>query len=94
MSEYRFVKCFNKKTSNKLTSKQVRTLDYGDNWSEISETCLRLANRICASCGGRANRAHHIIPRSKGGSNAQSNLMALCDVCHKKKHRHLRSRVE
>jgi 5-methylcytosine-specific restriction endonuclease McrA len=71
------------------TAKQIRTSSYGDDWSSISATCLKLANYTC-SCGLKANRAHHIIPLSKGGSNAQFNLKAVCEVCHKKYHKHLR----
>ena len=27
-------------------------------------------------------QAHHIIPKSKGGTNMPDNLITLCDFCH------------
>jgi 5-methylcytosine-specific restriction protein A len=30
---------------------------------------------------------HHIIPIEKGGTNRYSNLMLLCESCHKKIHK-------
>jgi 5-methylcytosine-specific restriction endonuclease McrA len=90
MSEYRFAKSFNKRTTKKASVKQVRTSNYGDDWDKISKTCLSLANHVCADCRGRANRAHHIVPLSRGGSNRQINLKAVCETCHSKYHSHLR----
>jgi len=30
--------------------------------------------------------AHHIVPIWDGGGNAMSNLVTLCDSCHKHRH--------
>lgn len=39
---------------------------------------------ICPICGiGDYVDRHHIIPRSFGGSNSQSNLINICKLCHK-----------
>ena len=89
-SDYKRCKKLIKKTTKKVTVKQKRIFSYGLDWEQISATCLKLSDYICKKCGGRARRAHHIIPLSKGGSNLQSNLMALCIACHKKQHRHMR----
>ena len=89
MSEYRMVKSLLKSSTKRATVKQARTTNYGQNWEQVSATCLRLANYVCQDCGRRANRAHHIIPLSKGGSNMQLNLKAICTTCHSKYHRHL-----
>lgn len=35
---------------------------------------------------------HHIVPISKGGSHALSNLILLCGECHAKQHNHMKSR--
>jgi 5-methylcytosine-specific restriction endonuclease McrA len=42
----------------------------------------------CQHCGktGTALHAHHIVYRSKGGSNMADNLITLCEDCHKKVH--------
>jgi len=41
----------------------------------------------CENCGTKINLTfHHIIPKSKGGSNDKSNLMILCRRCHNYEH--------
>ena len=90
MSEYRFAKALIKR-SKPTTAKHKRMSNYGLDWADISKRCLDLANHVCRDCGSaRANRAHHIVPLSKGGTNAQFNLKAICSECHKKYHSHLR----
>jgi 5-methylcytosine-specific restriction endonuclease McrA len=92
MSEYRMAQRFTGRRSGtkKPTVKQIRTTEYGSDWSEISKICLALANHICQDCKvARANRSHHIVPKSRGGSDKQINLKAICAECHKKYHKHL-----
>ena len=36
----------------------------------------------CEYCGKKAVDPHHIVYRSKGGSNEAKNLIALCRECH------------
>ena len=47
-----------------------------------------LARRpLCEVCrGAKAKLLHHVVPRTMGGSDAQSNLRALCEPCHQKVH--------
>jgi len=41
----------------------------------------------CAACGAAENlQAHHLIPRSLGGSDEETNLITLCAACHAKAH--------
>jgi 5-methylcytosine-specific restriction endonuclease McrA len=80
------------KTKHKCKSLKKRYEDYGEDWDEISNTCLILANHKCKDCGKTANHAHHIIPLRKGGTNEQLNLKAVCHSCHAKYHPHLRSK--
>ena len=40
----------------------------------------------CLLCGDEITRYHHILPRSKSGSNIVSNIAGLCDDCHKLVH--------
>lgn len=43
----------------------------------------------CQLCKANKNvviEVHHILPRSKGGSNKPSNLISLCHSCHRKVH--------
>ena len=50
---------------------------------------LRRDNHRCVYCGVSAKKAEleidHIVPFSKGGSNAISNLQTLCSDCNKGK---------
>lgn len=36
----------------------------------------------CCNCGKAAAHMHHIVPRSKGGSDRPSNLAPMCNDCH------------
>lgn len=41
----------------------------------------------CVACGTVGNlNQHHLIPRSLGGSDDESNLLTLCGSCHAKAH--------
>lgn len=42
----------------------------------------------CKSCGNFSDEIHkhHIVPRSRGGSNSPDNLVSLCVDCHGKAH--------
>lgn len=55
------------------------------NWN-YREEILKRDKNTCQSCGQRKHRknleVHHIIPRSKGGSDKPTNLITLCKHCH------------
>lgn len=43
----------------------------------------------CVACGSKENLTqHHLVPRSIGGSDEDSNLLTLCGTCHAKAHGH------
>lgn len=46
-------------------------------------------NHTCQLCKTNSGtmEVHHIIPRSKGGTNKPSNLICLCHGCHRKVHK-------
>ena len=42
----------------------------------------------CQICKSKENlQVHHIIPRSKGGSDTLNNLITVCSACHNKIHK-------
>lgn len=46
-----------------------------------------MRNHECAACGATDNlQYHHLIPRSMGGSDDETNLITLCGACHAKAH--------
>jgi hypothetical protein len=65
----------------KLTSKEYQRSEYeGNNWRQ---KVLWRDKYTCQHCGDKSNlQAHHIIPRSKGGTNRISNGITLCGDCH------------
>jgi 5-methylcytosine-specific restriction protein A len=59
---------------------------YGRKWKRIRDRYTK-AHPLCEECQKRgklvpAEEVHHIIPLSRGGSNATDNLMSLCKSCH------------
>lgn len=62
---------------------------YGGRWQRVRAMYLR-SHPLCADCeaAGRvavATDVHHIVARRAGGSDDESNLMALCHACHSKR---------
>ena|ERR1035437_1160129 len=41
---------------------------------------------VCYVCSGRADHRHHVVPLSRGGSNALRNLIPLCNKHHEAVH--------
>jgi hypothetical protein len=50
--------------------------------------CLMRDGYACQNCGKKQGRleAHHLIYREQGGKDSLTNLLTLCEVCHKKVH--------
>lgn len=56
-------------------------MPYGDaNWKRVAAQVV--AANACVRCGQPAQAAHHVLPRSFGGSDDPSNLVAVCGRCH------------
>ena len=59
-------------------------------WSEIRQQVLQRDGYRCVSCGTPLKSSdadiHHLLPRSMGGADELSNLVALCDGCHATHH--------
>lgn len=75
-----------------LISEKVKHWGYqkGFNYSFASrkEAVLNRDNYTCQCCGKKHTRleVHHIIYRSKGGTDYENNLITLCKDCHSKVH--------
>lgn len=59
---------------------------YGRSWKRIRDRYIK-AHSLCEECQKQgkltpAEEVHHILPLSRGGTNAVNNLMALCKPCH------------
>lgn len=70
-------------------------------WDDLSKKVRRAAGYKCevvrtildpetrvgrrVRCNQLAVAADHIVPKSQGGTDARSNLRAICEECHKQK---------
>lgn len=77
-----------------LANPKIRPWGYqkGSNYG-FENTKAKVLNRdnyTCQCCKGKHNdsrlEVHHIIYRSQGGSDEESNLITLCHTCHKHLH--------
>lgn len=59
---------------------------YGYHWQQVSAAYLRRSPE-CVVCGAQATDVDHIVPRSRGGTDDEDNLQALCHSCHSRKTR-------
>ena len=69
---------------------------YGREWHRIRARYVA-AHPLCVKCLEAGiitptEEVHHIVPISRGGTHADSNLMALCQSCHTKIHREMGDR--
>lgn len=63
--------------------------DYPSDWNSRRKDVYRRDGYACQNCGrsggsqGHAElHAHHIVPKSKGGSHSKTNLVTVCKQCH------------
>ncbi len=63
--------------------------DYPSDWDSRRKEVYRRDNYTCQNCGvkggpkgGAELHAHHIVPKSKGGTHQLSNLKTVCSQCH------------
>ena len=66
---------------------------YPSDWDSRRKNVYQRDDYTCQNCGamggpqGHAElHAHHIVPKSRGGTHATSNLISLCSECHNTVH--------
>lgn len=52
-------------------------------WRNLRRDTLQRDGDRCRYCGNLARQVDHVIPRSKGGVDDPSNLVACCATCNK-----------
>lgn len=72
-----------------------RALDKADaarakdaNWRNVCKA-VTARDKTCRVCAGRGNHHHHIVYRSHGGKDVESNVILTCTDCHKGIHAHI-----
>ncbi|WJY13617.1 HNH endonuclease signature motif containing protein [Pectobacteriaceae bacterium CE90] len=63
---------------------------YGTGWETLRAQVLRRDNYLCVECkkngiATRASTVDHVLPKSQGGTDAESNLQSLCWPHHRTK---------
>lgn len=65
----------------------VKAQSEHDKYLQIRSQILLRDGFRCRECNYYKHlEVHHIIPRSKGGTDDPNNLITLCQRCHRKKH--------
>ena len=69
--------------------------DYPADWDARRKKAYRRDDYTCQNCGAEGGphgdvelHAHHIVPKSRGGSHSLNNLTTLCYSCHNAVHDH------
>lgn len=57
------------------------------NYDSVKDYIYAIQNGRCACCGRTIEHYHHIVPRSKGGSDVPENIIGLCKDCHDRIHK-------
>lgn len=79
---------------HKITNPGIEGCDYQNGnqkgWYNVKAYVLHRDGYTCQHCKGKSKdkklHVHHIIFLSQGGTDTPSNLIALCNSCHKKLH--------
>lgn len=68
--------------AHRVASRRAR--GYGREWERRRALVLE-EGPWCAGCGAPATTVDHVIPKAEGGTDARSNLRALCAACQQRK---------
>lgn len=78
------------KPAPKLLEKRKADAEKDTAWRKARKVVLERDGKACRNCQHpRGLDVHHVIFRSLGGSDDPSNLIALCQRCHKDAHGHV-----
>lgn len=61
---------------------------------DVNEFIYTQQEGKCLLCESKINHYHHIVPKSKCGSESANNIAGLCDKCHDKVHKLIISEKE
>lgn len=70
-----------------MSQRAIQARDERERWLIVRSEILLRDHFRCRECNFYKHlEVHHIVPRSKGGSDDPDNLITLCQRCHAKKH--------
>lgn len=75
----------------KLENQDIRKWEYGKGplygYKTYKDYIWDEQGGKCACCGKPITQYHHIVPKSKGGTDNVKNIIGTCDGCHKEIHK-------
>lgn len=74
------------KTLHRLRQEEYRRYLKTDHWKETRAEALKRGHYKCHDCGSTANLQVHHLTYARRGHERQSDLVVVCDKCHKKRH--------
>lgn len=78
-----------KNAQHGFCSETCRRAARGSQWRQVRKAALRRDSHTCQDCKAAECRleVHHLVPLCKGGDNKLYNLLTLCVICHRSRHR-------
>lgn len=70
----------------RVLTQQDRDREKARNWRDVSKSVRLRDQGKCRVCGKPGTDPHHIVYRSHGGRDVESNLVWSCRPCHKAIH--------
>jgi 5-methylcytosine-specific restriction protein A len=58
---------------------------YDYRWRQVARSVLERDGYLCRYCGGPATTVDHLIPKARGGTDDDGNLVAACRPCNSAK---------
>ena len=74
------------KTLHRQRQEEYRRYLKTDHWKETRAEALKRGHYKCHDCGATANLQVHHLTYARRGHERQSDLVVVCDKCHKKRH--------
>jgi 5-methylcytosine-specific restriction endonuclease McrA len=70
---------------HQLTKSSATRRGYDSQWQRTSARIIARDGGVCSYCGGVADTTDHVIPKKRGGTDDDSNLVAACRPCNSRK---------
>ena len=74
------------KTLHQKRQQEYRQYLKTPHWKETRAEALRLGHYRCKDCGTTTHLQVHHLTYARRGHERQSDLVVLCNKCHKKRH--------
>ena len=73
-----------------LVKRNTYSMGIKNSWWKTSKNVRTREKGKCFYCGAPATQVHHIVPLSRGGTNSMTNMVLVCERCHRAHHKHMR----